>query len=251
MKKISKLGFTLIELLVVVAIIAILAAMLLPALARARDRARAAVCISNLKQIGLCLALYTADNDGYIPPCRAKCPNGNAACDWVTLLDPYWLPKNMWYKNLGTGSGSSQTRKIFECPSAPQPPKGYSGNIQGGLVCYGLNGYLAYWGTYGPGGPSCGYSGTGPGSLAVTPIKLDRVTHPSTCILSADTGGPDGLPSGVLNTDYLIQGYITDRHNGGANILWCDGHVSFLPNARLTAKLSMWPVWWTWNGLTT
>jgi prepilin-type N-terminal cleavage/methylation domain-containing protein len=94
----SQPGFTLIELLVVIAIIAILAAILFPVFAQAREKARAISCISNLKQIGLSLIMYTQDYDEAFPAATAD-PNSNGGCaplldwyalggGWVTLVNP-------------------------------------------------------------------------------------------------------------------------------------------------------------------
>jgi prepilin-type N-terminal cleavage/methylation domain-containing protein len=81
-------GFSLVELLVVIAIIAVLAALLLPALAHAKDRGRQSMCISNVHQQCLAVMLYADDHDDVLPPTAENDVNGNEV-DWPALLDPY------------------------------------------------------------------------------------------------------------------------------------------------------------------
>jgi len=104
-------GFTLIELLVVIAIIGILAAMLLPALNKAREKGRMAVCISNLRQMSIAIHLYTDENDGYMP--TPSYGPGALQGPWPKLLAKYMPHRD----NLKTNA-TAQASLVFICPSA-------------------------------------------------------------------------------------------------------------------------------------
>jgi len=212
-------GFTLIELLVVIAIIAILAAILFPVFAKAREKARQSSCLSNMKQIGLGIMQYAQDYDEKLVPnysyMSTPGPTGQL-CWWDDLIQPY-----------------SKSYQILVCPSA-------------------ANGGAAYtwarptWTGY-PNPLMFSYSANSNGGGGIIPIggggnacALGALVDPSNTILIGESAQAE-LNSFAVDTDAGNAngiGAIALRHNDGANWLFADGHAKWLKRT----SANMWTV---------
>ena len=209
----SKQGFTLIELLVVIAIIAILAAILFPVFARAREKARQTSCLSNMKQLGLAMVMYAQDYD-------------ERFCDLLTgrdTGDP--LMYVTWYENLQPYIKNMQ---VFKCPSEGGQAIGYGGVRE----VLGYAGSIAYnaadWGPYpDPEQPGYGMSIAEMTKPAENALIVDCTNY--TCnraywIRTDNTTHPTPEKAAFYNNAYYV---VDSRHNEGANIAFADGHAKW------------------------
>lgn len=195
-----RFAFTLIELLMVVAVIAILAGLLLPALGRARNKARAMICLGHLKQWGVATQLYVLDHNDYLPPDGTPNPGASSTnYGWYVQL-PRELGLAPYHEmNWRTNAEMRSPRSIWLCPANPRVSNGRN------LFHYCLNAHV---------------NGTGDNQR---PVKWTEIEQPSAMVWLFDS---KNLPA------VGYWGYVhTNLHGAGANFTFLDGHARRFPRA--------------------
>ncbi|MCS6775740.1 MAG: type II secretion system protein [Chloroherpetonaceae bacterium] len=201
-----RLAFTLVELLVVIAIVSVLAALLFPVYAQAREKARQSSCTSQMRQMNMAVTLYLQDYDERFPLAASATTTG--FLNWHHFVEPY-----------------ARNRQIWACPSAALPVR----NSYGNLVChYGFNAYYLNEGVV----PADVFTlNNAPG------VAMASVQDPSRTVLLTDNIGiPGRLPANRLSTYVLppsqrdadFWGRPDPRHNAGVLVGRADSGVKWM-----------------------
>ena len=223
-------GFTLIELLVVVAIIAILAALLLPALRGARERAKQAKCLSNLKQIYLGFVMYSNDADGYVPFAYIDLPGGGT--EWFHAISGY-LGKNQAFNQAGLQYMGPVYIPVYICPSDTHG-HGWlpvNGKVDRDSISYGYNGWHVGW-----------HQATSGGFGPQTWRRLESIPLADRTVAFADGMG-DAVKFGFgipRYSSWIVEyGYGTDvmRHKNAANVVFVAGHARWCPSTDFSVVI--------------
>jgi len=251
--------FTLIELLVVIAIIAILASMLLPALSKARRKAKAITCTNNLKQIGLGMQMYINAYDDYVTPFRVSTtiswlrPSG----DYYNLTNPSWAFLLEYAGVLPFLAPWGDLNKVFRCPSRPQAEyNAFSGYNK---MWYGINRSMTdYY-------PKVTPLKSASNMILVTDSRYKENERGSGsseyregtgCAYIEPKANPAGGAYGNLSSLSTMWPNVSGCHNG-TNLLFVDGHSSFIPTQGNTngGREQFWlatygsgskNMWWQW-----
>lgn len=216
-------AFTLIELLTVIAIIGILAAIIIPVTTRVRESAKQASCLTNMRQIGVANALYTADNKGQLN----WQGDNQLENKWGTHIQPYMV----------TNTPSAKDN-YFTCPSRYKTDS--SGNVALGTD-YSMN------------AETCVSSGSG-ADIKYSGVNISKygdLLSKKVYLLDSQSGGVTKtnafyrLPAGRDPVTDMSGGYLTWRHSGKCNLLFLDGHVATLgfPPLPIAADNNLGRAW--------
>ncbi|MFP3904551.1 MAG: prepilin-type N-terminal cleavage/methylation domain-containing protein [Armatimonadota bacterium] len=218
-------GFTLIELLVVIAIIAILAAILFPVFARAREKARQTSCLSNVKQMALAVAMYVGDYDETLLFAELRSPPGPVE-NYPGWTSGVWSYTALWPDLLMPYVKNEQ---IFICPSTNT------------WLGYGWNVYIGYIGAHDTRiGPT--YQG----------VKMADIDYPAETVAIIDCDQSSNSSyyyrawGSVTSPSYLEDGrWLPETHNGGFNVALLDGHAKWYArgqhaDVRYGGRLRWW-----------